>query len=710
MQCAQKDSFKKPPLAKVEVVEDSYFGIKILDHYRYMENMEDIEVQNWFKSQTDYSRLVLNNIPGRQSLIDKMHEFDRRKASKIRRLRITDNNRYFYLKTTPDDETSKLYYRDGYEGREIFLYDPKTFSSDTNQIFNITSISPSYDGSKVALEVAPNGSGNKILLTMDVESKKLFPEQIDRCWFAIPSWLPDGEAYLYIRLQSDDMLNIDSRKNSKIYLHKIGTDPSEDKEIFSRSKYPELGIRPEDFPRIFYDKTSNYLFIYAWNVDRRKNVFYAPVTEINKEKIDWKHLFKIEDEVYDFYPTEKHLYIYTPKNAPNFKLLKTSLKNPDLKNAEIVVIEPSDATLTNFGLTDEGLYYTLATNGVEERLFHKSFSEKIAKEILLPFNAGTIYLHTKGIEYSEIWVMIFGWSDDSQRYRYLHKTNEFKLENLSDTAEFPEYSDLVVEEIMVESHDGVNVPLSLIYKKGIEKDGGNRVLFYGYGSYGSSLSPFFRPNYLLWTNEGGILAFAHVRGGGELGDKWHKAGYKTTKPNTWKDLIASAEYLIAKGYTSKQYIAITGGSAGGILIGRALIERPDLFAAAIPTVGMLNPLRSEETPNGPINAPEFGTVKDSVECMALIEMDPYLQLEVGKKYPATLITTGMNDPNVIAWMPAKFAARLQSVNTSDKPILFWADYKGGHGIGSTKSKQYENLADQLSFALWQTGHPKFQIN
>lgn len=194
-----------------------------------------------------------------------------------------------------------------------------------------------------------------------------------------------------------------------------------------------------------------------------------------------------------------------------------------------------------------------------------------------------------------------------------------------------------------------------------------------------------------------------------MGDQWYKGGYKTTKPNTWKDLIACAEYLVKENYTSPKKIAIYSASAGGILIGRALTERPDLFAAVIPEVGCLNTLRGEESPNGPINAPEFGTVKDSVECMALIEMDSYLKIKDGVKYPATLITAGMNDPRVIAWQPAKFAARLQAANTSDKPILFYTDFEAGHGIGNTKTKAFENLADVLSFAFWQTGHPDFQL-
>ncbi|MCK4797926.1 MAG: S9 family peptidase, partial [Spirochaetes bacterium] len=347
--------------------------------------------------------------------------------------------------------------------------------------------SPSDNGSKIAFEIAPSGSESSILLTMGVKNKKLYAEQIDRCWFASPSWLPDGNAYLYIRLQSSDVHDINREKDSKTYLHKVGTNPSKDKEIFSRSKYPELGIQPEEFPRVWYDKDSNYLFGYLLTVDNRLNLFYAPTSELKKDRINWRRLFKIEDEVYDFSVTEKDLYIYTPKNAPNFKLLKTSLKNPDLKKAEVVVDEPSDATLTNFNLTNEGIYYTLAKNGVEERLFHQSFGENKSEEIQLPFNAGKIYLRTKGFKFQDIWVTIAGWTNDYQRYRYLQKNNKFKMENLSDTAEYPEYTDLIAEEIMVESHDGVMVPLSLIYNKGIVKNGRNRVLFYGYGAYGASM-------------------------------------------------------------------------------------------------------------------------------------------------------------------------------------------------------------------------------
>ncbi len=707
--CTSNETLKKPPLAKAEPVEDTYFGQTVSDPYRYMENLQDSSVLKWFRIQSDYARNILNKIPGRQSLIDKMIEFDGRRATRVTMLNITDNDRYFYLKTTPADETGKLFYRDGFEGKETFLFDPQKYGSDTTEKYVISSISPNLDGSKVAFVVAPNGSENSVVLTMDVKTKILDEERIDRCWFASISWLPDGKSFFYNRLKSGDVHQKDRELDSKTYIHYDGTDPIADKEMFSMAKLPELGIRPEDIPIAYYDNDSKYLFGVLATVDKRLNLYYAPFSDLKKENIKWKHLFKPEDEVYSYATTDKDLYIFTPKGAPNYKIVKTSLTDPDIDKAEVVVPEDTARTITAFALSAEGLYYATSENGVSVKLFFLPYGSKTAKEIKLPFPAGDITITSKGYRYNELWVSITGWTSDLRRYRYLQAKNEFIPENLSSLASFPEFADLTVEELMVPSWDGTKVPLSLIYKKNIKKDGNTPVFFYGYGAYGISMSPHFNPDLLLWTNNNGILAVAHVRGGGELGDKWYKGGYKTTKPNTWKDLIACAEFMIKDKYTSPKKIAINSASAGGILIGRAMTERPDLFAAAIPEVGCLDPVRAEESPNGPVNVPEFGTVKDSVECKALIEMDSYLHIKDGVKYPATLITAGMNDPRVIVWQPAKFAARLEAANASDKPILFLVDYEAGHGIGNSKRKNFESLADVFSFALWQTGVPGFQL-
>lgn len=693
--------------APVKIVEETYCGKRIADPYRYMENLKDPLVQQWLRAQAEHARSVIEKIPGRSSLIEKMQDFDSRKSSKVHNLVITDTDRYFYLKRTPSEETGKLYYRDGYTGDETLLFDPSGMANNSGK-YVISNISPTDDGSKVAVSVAADGSEDDIVLIMDVETRTLYPEKIDRCRFASPSWLPDGSAFLYNRLQKSEKHAIDIQKNSKVYLHTVGSAPSADREIFSSATNPELNIRPEDIPFVHYDKDSKHLYAFVQNVDRRLTVYYAPVSELARQKIAWKPLLKTEDNIHDFAVTEKDLYLYTPEKAPNFKVLKTSLLQPDISNAETIIPEAPDAVLTSFSLTSNGIFYTLSKNGVKVEFYRKGFGRKKAKKIKLPFAAGTIHLSSKGFMFPDVWVVISGWSSDYKRYRYDDASHSFTYETLSSPAEYPEYENLVVKEVMVKSHDGVQVPLSLVYKKGLKKNGGNPVLFYGYGAYGKSLKPFFSPSFLLWAHKGGILAVTHVRGGGELGDAWHKAGMKSTKPNTWKDLISSAEYVINKNYSSPAHIAINSASAGGILVGKAMTERPDLFAAVIPQVGTMNPLRGEETPNGPVNAPEFGTVKDSLECLALIEMDPYLSIREGNDYPAALVTAGINDPRVIAWQPAKFAARLQAASASAKPVLFYTDFESGHGIGDTKTKQFETLADVLSFAFWQTGHKEFQ--
>jgi prolyl oligopeptidase len=708
-QCSTNESKQKPPLAQIKPVEDVYFGTKITDPYRYMENLQDSSVQHWFKNQAEYSRNILNSIPGRQELINMMSDFDKRKTAQITSLNITDNDRYFYLKTTPSDETGKLFCRDGFKGEEVLLFDPKSFTNDSTLKYVISSINPSLDGSKISFDLSPNGSETAFKLTLDVETKTLYSEKNYPCFAGFDmSWLPDNKSFFYNRLQNDEGNDKNYFLDSKVFLHVVGTDPNNDREVFSRVNNPDIEINPEDIPLVYYDKNSELLLALVWK-DNNLIYYYSKLSVLKKDRIIWKSLTKKEDQVYNVYLTDKELYVYSPKAAPNFRILKTSLENPDLPNAEIVIPEDPQRKLTAFGFSSDGLYYVQSENGVQEKLFILPNNEKTGKEINLPFAAGSVQLKTKGFKFNDAWVNLSGWITDNQRYRYQLRNNIFDLENLSAKAEYPEYADLIVEELMVPSYDGIKVPLSLIYNKNIKKDGKNPVLILGYGAYSIPYSPGFGTDYQLWSINGGILAIAHVRGGGELGDKWYKGGFKTTKPNTWKDLIACSEYLIKEQYTSPQRIAINGGSAGGILIGRALAERPDLFAAAIPEVGMLNSIRLEETPSGPSNTVEFGTVKDSIECQALIEMDSYLHLKDGIKYPAALITAGMNDPRVIAWQPAKFAARLQAANASEKPVLFLVDYEAGHGIGNTKTKTFESLADILSFALWQTGHPDFQI-
>ncbi len=696
-----------PPQAPVEEVTDTYWGIDVVDPYRYMEDLENETVVEWMRSQADYTRMILDGISGRQGLIDKMVDFDSRVSDRISSLQVVDTDRHFYLKLKPDEEVGKLHFRDGYEGAETLLFDPTQYRAEEELNFVITGFAPTTDGSRVAMTVAPNGSESAYTLTLDVESGELYPEEIDRSWFA-PSWNEDGSGFFYTRTNSMDVHDPNRTIGTTAYFHTVGTDPAQDTPILSAEMYPELGMAPEEIPVVMYDPDVDYIYGVAASVDQRLALSMAPASELANERIAWRRVFDREDEVLNFAATPSQAYVYTSKDAPNYKLLATSFPEMDLDGAGVFIPEDPNWKLQSFTLTSDGLYFVRSRNDVEMTLHFIPGGSTEARQIELPKAAGTLGVSAKGIEFPDLWVSISGWTASGERHRYDLASNTFRRQQMSTIAEYPEYDDLVVEEVLVPSHDGAEVPLSIIYKEGTPMDGNTPAMIFGYGAYGISNTPGFGPNFLLWTHEGGILTIAHVRGGGEKGHAWYEAGKKTTKPNTWKDLIACAEYLVANGYTSPGRIAINGGSAGGILIGRAMTERPDLFAAAIPEVGVMNPLRAEETPNGPVNAPEFGTVQDSVETLALIEMDSYLKLQDGVEYPATLVTAGMNDPRVIAWQPAKFAARLLAANASDEPILLWVDFESGHGIGDTKSKQFEGLADGMAFGLWQTGHPGFK--
>jgi prolyl oligopeptidase len=267
---------------------------------------------------------------------------------------------------------------------------------------------------------------------------------------------------------------------------------------------------------------------------------------------------------------------------------------------------------------------------------------------------------------------------------------------------------LVTKDVEVRAADGTMVPLSLIYKQGIVLDGSNPTLLWGYGAYGISQSPFFNPILLPWFDRGGIFAVAHVRGGGELGEAWHQAGRMLTKHNTWEDAIACAEYLISQKYTSPAKLAIASGSAGGILVGMAITTRPELFAAALNMVPLSDTIRMELTANGANNVSEYGSAKTEDGFHGLSAMSPYLHVKDGVRYPAVLVTTGINDPRVAPWQPAKMVARLQIANSSGKPVLFRVDYDSGHGIGDTKQQGYEEWADAWSFLFWQLGMPGFK--
>ncbi|MFD1314477.1 prolyl oligopeptidase family serine peptidase [Namhaeicola litoreus] len=698
----------KPTLITENIVINEYHGVKIEDPYQYLENLENPMVVNWMKDNANYARNVLDEIPGRKDFLEKMYEFDSRVADRIFSVNVTSQGQYFYLKARPEDENGKLYMRKNYSSEEKLLFDPDKYRTEEAVNYTISSFSPNYKGDKIALFLSANGSENSDLIIID-NNGKTFPEMIDRCTSWNNTWLADDESILYSRFNSSDIKDQNRQMNMKSYLHKTNTNGKDDMEFFSNTTNPELQILSEEIPIPFYNRPSNKFFGGVFTVDKRIKLYMAEDSNFSPP-LKWKQITSQADNVVNFELDKNSLYYLSFDNAPNYKILKATIANPSAQEAKIIVPEFKDEIITNMATTKDGLYFTTMKNGVEAKVYFLGHNSNTPKVLKTPLSAGDISLSKIDEEHSEIWMNMSGWTSPNKRYAYDLKNDKFIKQPLSTEVEYPELKGIVVKEVMIPSHDGVNVPVSIICKNDTKLNGKNPTLIYGYGSYGNSISPFFSPLVLNYVNRGGIWVIPHVRGGGELGDAWHKAGQKLNKPNTWKDAIATAEYLIKEKYTSANHLAIWGGSAGGIFVGRSITERPDLFAAAIPEVGAMNTVRMEESPNGPINAPEFGTVKDPLEFKGLLEMDSYLHVKKGVEYPALLITAGMNDPRVIAWEPGKFAARMQASSISNKPVLFLTDFESGHGIGDSKSKRFESFADTFSFALWQTGHSDFQPN
>jgi prolyl oligopeptidase len=346
------------------------------------------------------------------------------------------------------------------------------------------------------------------------------------------------------------------------------------------------------------------------------------------------------------------------------------------------------------------------SNGIVGRLVKHDLSSSKTEEIKLP-GSGTVSISCPDWRTDRCLVYIASWISPPTIYDFDAEKGSFAKSIFNTDVSYPGFENLISEEVEVPGHDGTMVPLSIIYRKDILLDGSNCCILDGYGAYGVSATPYFSIMNSVAVR-GVVLGFAHPRGGGEKGEAWYKAGYKTTKPNTWKDFISCADYLVKKGYTNPQKLGGSGASAGGILISRAITERPDLFAAAVCNVGCANVMRMEFSANGPANTPEFGTVNDPVECQALFEMDGVTHVRNGVKYPAVLGVAGWNDPRVPAWQTGKFVATLQAASTSGKPVLMKVNYDSGH-FTEEKMVTFKNFAGQTAFLLWQTGHKDFQL-
>jgi len=435
-------------------------------------------------------------------------------------------------------------------------------------------------------------------------------------------------------------------------------------------------------------------------VRREPAVYVAPADSIGKPDTPWVNICDIDTKVTDELLHGDQLYLLTFDDAPRFKIIRLDLKDPDVKKAETFVPQ-GKTVLHHIAAAGDALYVSELNAGVFHVLRVPYDGSKPAR-IPLPFE-GTAWLADLDPTEPGASFSLTSWTRGARIYDYDPQSQKLSETDLQPLGPYDNLNDITSVELKVPSYDETLVPMSIVFKKSMKLDGENPAIITAYGGYGITIDPGFNPALLAWLNRGGIFAVAHARGGGELGEEWHRGAYKLTKPNVWRDVIACAQYLIKEKYTSAKKLAVTGGSNGGITVGRAITARPDLFAAASIRAGLVNTLRFETDANGIPNVPEFGSVSTQEGFEDLLAMDAFQHVREGVAYPAVLLTTGINDPRVPPWQPAKLAARLQSATSSKKPVLLSIDYQGGHGVGQSKRQRIDLTADAYAFFLWQFG-------
>jgi prolyl oligopeptidase len=694
----------KYPVSKVVDSSDTYWGVTYKDPYRWLENFKDTTVVEWFKNQAILTDSVMNRITGKNELKTEWKKLDSLQPPSYN-IPDMENGRVFYQKRMPGEKVSKVYYREGMNGEEKLLFDPLNYIK--GKTLSVQQILPSFDGKKLIITYSENGAEVSTLKVMNIDTRTFLPDSIYPMAGAT-TWIFDNNSFLYIWLKTTDNVDPSSRLNLKCKLHFLGKSAKDDIDFFSNESYPSLKIEPKVYPFAFLNRDSrNYIVSGESTVQNEFKFYYAPISQFSSGKIHWQVLCTPVDKlVRGIEFIGERVFAITYSGTKNYKLISTDMKKPDWGNATTIADEKIN-TLESISHSKDFLFLTYS-DGINRTLFKYNLKDGKTTEIKLPF-VGNSSISCINAGTNDCLISFTSWNKPQMEYIYDAGTDKFSPSPFNQPPVYPdEYKDLVVEETLVKGHDGAMIPLSIIYKKGLKKDGSNVCLMEGYGAYGYSYIPGFNVILNSLAVRGVIIAIAHVCGGSEKGEEWYRAGYKTTKPNTWKDFISCGEYLVSNGYTTSNKLAGTGTSAGRILISRAITERPDLFNAAICNVGCANAMRLEFYSNGPANIPELGTIKDSTECRALYEMDGMQHVVANTRYPAVICVAGWNDPRVIAWQPGKFAAALQNASVSGKPVFMKVNYDNGH-FTEDRDVTYANFADQYAFVLWQCGHPDFHI-
>ena len=692
-QPAERYSVKAYPETRMdETVVDDYFGTLVADPYRWLENDTSAETAKWVKTQNEVTQDYLSHIPFRSALKDRLTEIVNYERYGMPSKK---HGRYIYSKNDGLQNQSVIYMQETLDGEPNVLLDPNALSDDGT--VSLGGISFSNDGKYMAYTIQRSGSDWVEIYVKDMATLELLPDHIEWAKFTGASWYKDGFFYAAYDRPTEGKEFSNVNENHKIYYHKLGTKQDEDELFYSNPAQPRY------FHSIDLTEDEHYMFLFESGQGAGHTLWIRDMEDPKGKFVqiadDMDYQNSPNDEIYDV------LYIFTNYNAPKGRICRVSAKAPQMENW-VDVIPESENVIAGINLANGKMIVTYDKDAANHAYVYTMDGQQL-HEIALP-TYGSVGFSSK-YEEPEVFYAFTSFTFPTTIYTYNIEDNTSTVFR-APAIDFKS-DDYVTEQVFVTSKDGTKVPMFLTYKKGLQKDGKNPTLLYGYGGFNITLNPGFSTSRLPFIENGGIYAQMNLRGGNEYGEEWHIAGTKLQKQNVFDDCIACAEYLINNNYTSADYLALNGGSNGGLLVGAVVNQRPDLFKVAVPQVGVMDMLRYHLFTIGWNWASDYGTSEDD-EAMfkALYAYSPLHTIQSGENvhYPAIMVTTADHDDRVVPAHSFKYTAALQAAQTGPEPKIIRIDTKAGHGGGKPISKVLEEQADIYSFILYNMGlnYPK----
>lgn len=673
--------FEYPQSRQVDQVDD-YHGTPVSDPYRWLEDLESDPTQAWVEDQNQITFEFLEQIPTRESLKSRLEELWNYEKYGIPS---KQGDRLFYFKNSGLQNQSVLYCLQEPDVEPHILLDPNTLSDDGTTA--LSRISISENGQYLAYGLSQSGSDWQEWKVRNIDSKEDLGDHLKWIKFSTVTWSKDTQGFYYNRYAEPKEGQEYQEQNyyEKLYYHRLGDPQSADRLIYERPDQKEWGFSPT------ITEDGKYLLISVWRSTELKNlVFYQDLSQDNSPIIE---LISEFEDSYQFIGNQGSIFWFiTNWQAPKWRVIAIDINHPEQENWQEIIPESNDVIGEVSLLNHQFVVQSMQDAHSQVKIY--SLEGEYLKTLALP-GLGSVNGFNGKPEDTETFYSFTSYTTPTTIYRYDLLTGESTLYRQPEVNFNPD--DYESKQVFYPSKDGIQVPLFITHKKGITLDGSNPTLLYGYGGFSISLTPGFSVSHLVWMEQGGIYAVPNLRGGGEYGEDWHQAGMKQNKQNVFDDFIAAAEWLIEQQYTCSEKLAIAGGSNGGLLVGASLTQRPDLFGAALPAVGVMDMLRFHKFTIGWAWCDEYGCADHPEDFENLYRYSPLHNLKPGTAYPATLVTTSDRDDRVVPSHSFKFAAALQAAHRASSPVLIRIETKAGHGAGKPTSKQIQEIADKWAF-------------